>query len=78
MVALPILIKLTLNFLTKTNSDIQQDFALCTYLFLCSIFVAMTNQVSGLDDTYRLIFLSNLPYFEEKVQFNIKSLITWG
>jgi len=45
MVALPILIKLTFNFLTKTNSEIQLEFAFSAYLFLCSIFVAMTNQV---------------------------------
>lgn len=45
MVALPILVKLAYNFLAKTNTEINQDFPISAYLFLCSIFVAMTNQV---------------------------------
>lgn len=52
MVALPILGKLAWNFLTKTNYDIQQDFAFSSYLFLCSIFVAMTNQIHKWSHTY--------------------------
>lgn len=45
MVALPILVKLAYNFLVKSNAEINQDFPISAYLFLCSIFVAMTNQV---------------------------------
>uniref|UniRef100_T1GU91 Lipid desaturase domain-containing protein n=1 Tax=Megaselia scalaris TaxID=36166 RepID=T1GU91_MEGSC len=44
MVAIPILGVLFYNFLTKTPENIQQDFGWISYLFLCSIFVAMTNQ----------------------------------
>lgn len=46
MVAIPILGVLFYNFLTKNPDNIQQDFGWISYLFLCSIFVAMTNQVS--------------------------------
>lgn len=45
MVTIPILGVLFYNFLTKTPENIQQDFGWISYLFLCSIFVAMTNQV---------------------------------
>lgn len=45
MVALPILARLAYNFLTRSETDIHQDFAVSAYLFLCAIFVAMTNQV---------------------------------
>lgn len=48
MIAIPILGKLAYNFLARTQAEIQQDFAFSAYLFLCSIFVAMTNQVSWL------------------------------
>lgn len=46
MVALPILAALAYNFLAKNPAEIQQDYPISAYLFLCSIFVAMTNQVS--------------------------------
>lgn len=45
MVALPILAMLAYNFLLKSNVEIQQYYPISAYLFLCSIFVAMTNQV---------------------------------
>lgn len=45
MVALPILAALAYNFLVKNPAEIQQDYPISAYLFLCSIFVAMTNQV---------------------------------
>ena len=48
MVALPILAKLAYNFLLKSNMEIHQDFPISAYLFLCSIFVAMTNQVNNI------------------------------
>ncbi|EDS26894.1 ubiquitin-conjugating enzyme [Culex quinquefasciatus] len=46
MVALPLLGKLAWNFFTRTNAEIQQEYALSAYLFLCSIFIAMTNQAN--------------------------------
>lgn len=52
MVALPILGKLAWNFLTRTSIEIQHDYAFSAYLFLCSIFVAMTNQIHKWSHTY--------------------------
>uniref|UniRef100_A0A182K6I3 Lipid desaturase domain-containing protein n=1 Tax=Anopheles christyi TaxID=43041 RepID=A0A182K6I3_9DIPT len=52
MVALPILGKLAWNFFTRTNAEIQQDYAISAYLFLCSIFIAMTNQIHKWSHTY--------------------------
>lgn len=46
MVSLPILGKVAYDLLTKNNVEREQSYPLCAYLFLCSIFVAMTNQVS--------------------------------
>ncbi|XP_052867704.1 plasmanylethanolamine desaturase [Anopheles cruzii] len=51
-VALPILGKLAWNFFTRTNAEIQQDYAISAYLFLCSIFIAMTNQIHKWSHTY--------------------------
>lgn len=45
MVALPILAAVAFNFLTKSPTEIQDHYPISAYLFLCSIFVAMTNQV---------------------------------
>jgi plasmanylethanolamine desaturase len=45
MVTLPILLKLTWIFASSTKSEIEAEFPFCAYLFLCSIFVAITNQV---------------------------------
>lgn len=47
MIAVPILVKLTWNLTVKCDTQIQSEFALNAYLFLCAIFVAMTNQVSS-------------------------------
>lgn len=47
LAVLPILAKLAYNFYTRTNSEIQQNFALTTYFFWCAIFIAMTNQVNN-------------------------------
>ncbi|CAO1316711.1 unnamed protein product [Diamesa serratosioi] len=52
MVALPILAKLTWIFCTKSRAEIQADYPLCAYLFLCSIFVAVTNQIHKWSHTY--------------------------
>ncbi|XP_055547263.1 plasmanylethanolamine desaturase [Wyeomyia smithii] len=52
MVALPILGKLAWNFFTRSNSEIQQEYVLSAYLFLCSIFIAMTNQIHKWSHTY--------------------------
>lgn len=56
MVALPILAILAYNFLLKSNAEIQQNYPISAYFFLCSIFVALTNQVCGI----LTIFLSKL------------------
>lgn len=45
MVAVPILAKVAYDLCTKNALDREQAYPLCAYLFLCSIFVAMTNQV---------------------------------
>ncbi|XP_055634961.1 plasmanylethanolamine desaturase isoform X1 [Toxorhynchites rutilus septentrionalis] len=52
MVALPILGKLAWNFITRSNSEIQQEYAMSAYLFFCSIFIAMTNQIHKWSHTY--------------------------
>ncbi|XP_055376459.1 plasmanylethanolamine desaturase [Condylostylus longicornis] len=51
-VTIPILALLACNFLTKTPTEIQNEFAWICYLFLCSIFVAMTNQIHKWSHTY--------------------------
>lgn len=56
MVALPILAAVAYNFLTKSPAEIQDHYPISAYLFLCSIFVAMTNQVSDIFETF--LFLS--------------------
>lgn len=45
MIAIPILSYLAWNLSTKFESQTQSDYAFNAYLFLCAIFVAMTNQV---------------------------------
>lgn len=45
MISLPILAKVAYELLTKSGSEREQSYPFCAYLFLCSIFVAMTNQV---------------------------------
>ncbi|XP_059613685.1 plasmanylethanolamine desaturase 1 [Phlebotomus argentipes] len=52
MIAIPILGRLAYNFLSRSQAEIQQDFAFSAYLFLCSIFVAMTNQIHKWSHTY--------------------------
>ncbi|XP_055295726.1 plasmanylethanolamine desaturase isoform X1 [Sitodiplosis mosellana] len=52
MVALPILAAVAFNFLTKSPADIQDHYPISAYLFLCSIFVAMTNQIHKWSHTY--------------------------
>ncbi|KAL9928456.1 plasmanylethanolamine desaturase Kua isoform 2-T2 [Glossina fuscipes fuscipes] len=52
MVSIPMLGFLAYNFNTKSYSDIQQDFGWISYLFLLSIFVAMTNQIHKWSHTY--------------------------
>ncbi|XP_065357986.1 plasmanylethanolamine desaturase 1 [Calliphora vicina] len=52
MVSIPILGFLAYSFNTKSHNDIQQDFGWISYLFLCSIFVAMTNQIHKWSHTY--------------------------
>ncbi|XP_053957985.1 plasmanylethanolamine desaturase-like isoform X2 [Anastrepha ludens] len=52
MVSIPILGFLAYSFNTKSHQDIQQDFGWISYLFLCSIFVAMTNQIHKWSHTY--------------------------
>lgn len=45
MVGIPILGYLAHYFYIRSPSEIQQNFGWIAYVFLCSIFVAMTNQV---------------------------------
>lgn len=45
MVTIPFLYKLTWDFLTLPEPEIQQKFVWTCYWFLLAIFVAMTNQV---------------------------------
>lgn len=45
MVGIPILGYLAHYFYIRSPSEIQQHFGWIAYVFLCSIFVAMTNQV---------------------------------
>lgn len=48
MVAIPILLKVTYNFLMKDLVDIHDSYTESMYLFLCAIFAASTNQVSSM------------------------------
>lgn len=52
MLSIPILATLAYNFMTKSPQDIQVDFGWSSYLFLCSIFVALTNQIHKWSHTY--------------------------
>jgi len=46
MVAIPVLSKLTWDFLMLSEMEMQQRFVWTCYWFLLAIFVAMTNQVN--------------------------------
>ncbi|XP_031365090.1 transmembrane protein 189 isoform X2 [Apis dorsata] len=52
MVTIPFLYKLTWDFLTLPESEIQQKFVWTCYWFLLAIFVAMTNQIHKWSHTY--------------------------
>ncbi|ALC39999.1 Kua [Drosophila busckii] len=52
MVGIPILGYLAHYFYAKSPSEIQQHFGWIAYVFLCSIFVAMTNQIHKWSHTY--------------------------
>lgn len=45
MICIPFFGYLTYQLLNRTHVEIQQNFGWYLYLFLCCIFVAMTNQV---------------------------------
>lgn len=45
MAAIPILAYVTHIFVAKSSTEIQEEYPICAYLYLCSIFVALTNQV---------------------------------
>lgn len=60
MISLPILGKVAYDLLAKNSIDREQSYPLCAYLFLCSIFVAMTNQVSA---SFRFHVKHNLRFF---------------
>lgn len=45
MVGIPILGYLAHYFYVKSPCEIQQNFGWISYVFLCSLFVTMTNQV---------------------------------
>lgn len=57
MVALPILGKVAYNFLAQNSTEIQDDYPFSAYLFLCSIFVAMTNQVRTIHYVEAILYL---------------------
>lgn len=46
MVTIPFLGKLAWDFLTTSQKEIENNFSWTCYIFLLSIFIAMTNQVS--------------------------------
>ncbi|KAH8353681.1 hypothetical protein KR084_012662 [Drosophila pseudotakahashii] len=52
MVGIPILGYLAHYFYIRSPSEIQQHFGWIAYVFLCSIFVAMTNQIHKWSHTY--------------------------
>ncbi|XP_052854629.1 plasmanylethanolamine desaturase [Drosophila gunungcola] len=52
MVGIPILGYLAHFFYIRSPSEIQQHFGWIAYVFLCSIFVAMTNQIHKWSHTY--------------------------
>lgn len=52
MIGIPILLKLTLIFYNSSSTEIQAEYPFCAYLFLCSIFVAITNQIHKWSHTY--------------------------
>jgi hypothetical protein len=49
MVTIPFLARMVWDFLTLPEEDVQKKFTWNCYVFLLALFVAMTNQVSGLD-----------------------------
>jgi ubiquitin-conjugating enzyme E2 variant len=52
MITIPILLKLTWIFTTYSRAEIQVEYPFCAYLFLCSLFVAITNQIHKWSHTY--------------------------
>lgn len=52
MLAIPMLAYVTNTFITKSSTEIQDEYPICAYLFLCSIFVALTNQIHKWSHTY--------------------------
>lgn len=63
MIALPILLKLTWIFASSNEAEIKVEYPFCAYLFLCSIFVAITNQIHKWSHTY-----FGLPFWVELLQ----------
>lgn len=63
MITIPILAKLTWIFQSSSNAEIQAEYPFCAYLFLCSIFVAITNQIHKWSHTY-----FELPWLVETLQ----------
>lgn len=74
MVAVPILGALAYNFLVKNQAEIQQDYPISAYLFLCSIFVAMTNQVSSYNSRNRLSTSANCLMLANRCALSFRSL----
>lgn len=63
MITLPILLKLTWIFASSNEAEIKIEYPFCAYLFLCSIFVAITNQIHKWSHTY-----FGLPFWVELLQ----------
>lgn len=72
MVTIPFLYKLTWDFLTLPESEIQQKFVWTCYWFLLAIFVAMTNQV--IEYNLSIYISDNFLYLRNKVQILYKLL----
>lgn len=60
MVSLPLLGKVAWDLMATSGSEMEQAYPLCAYLFLCSIFVAMTNQVSHVQLAIEIKITRNL------------------
>lgn len=72
MVTIPFLYKLTWDFLTLPESEIQQKFVWTCYWFLLAIFVAMTNQV--IEYNLSIYISDNFLYLRNKIQILYKLL----
>lgn len=78
MVSLPLLGKVAWDLMATSGSEMEQAYPLCAYLFLCSIFVAMTNQVSRMQLTNEIKITRNLITSFLYLQIHKWSHTYWG